>query len=299
MKLAIRQNYAILTGYGLCHSPWRKGLRMVRAAFVSFTVAALMGSAGAAVAASPIQPHRALYSLALDHSQSGSGIVGAGGQLYFEWADTCDGWAVEQRYKLRLSYTDADDSELQISLVSWEAKNGQRYRFEVKKLSNGEADEEIRGTAQLPKGKRGTARFTAPESARFPLPKDALFPSAHTIALIEAAKAGQNFLVRPVFDGGSVEGASTVAAAIGQVRLGDSKEANPLLKGRSWAMRMAFFPDSTGVDPRTQGEELPDYELGTDLLENGVSRSMSLDYGSFAVKAKLLKVEPLTAPKCS
>lgn len=272
---------------------------MVRAAFVSISLALVIGGAASAGAAVPIQPHRALYSLALERSQSGSGIVGAGGQLYFEWADTCDGWAVAQRYKLRLSYSDSDDSDLQISLVSWEAKSGQRYRFEVKKLTNGEPDEDIRGTAQLPKGKRGTARFTIPEKASFPLPRETLFPSAHTIALIDAARAGQNFYVRPVFDGGSVEGPSLVAAAISPPRSGSPAESNPLLKGRSWAMRMAFFPETAGVDPQTKGEELPDYELGADLLENGVSRSMSLDYGSFAVRATLLKVEPLAAPKCS
>lgn len=276
---------------------------MVRAAFVSLTIALALagpgGGVGAAVAATPIQPHRAIYELALSSSQSGSGIIGAGGQLYFEWADACDGWAVEQRYKLRLSYTDSDDSDLQISLVSWEAKNGQRYRFEVKKMSNGEIDEDIRGTAQVSKGKRGLARFTTPEPARFTLPKDVLFPSAHTIALIEAAKAGQVFLSRHVFDGGSVEGATLVSAAISLARPANPKEANPLLKGRSWGMRMAFFPDAAGVDPQTQGEEQPDYELGADLLENGVSRAMTLDYGQFAVRAKLLKVEPLAAAKCS
>ena len=272
---------------------------MVRAAFVSFSMAVALTGAGAASAATVIQPHRAIYELALDRSQSSSGIVGAGGQLYFEWADTCDGWAVAQRYKLRLSYTDADDSDLQISLVSWEAKNGQRYRFEVKKMTNGEIDEDIRGTAQAPKGKRGEARFTNPEAARFQLPKDVLFPSAHTIALIEAAKAGQVFLSKHVCDGGSVEGATMVTAAIGLTRPSNPKETNPLLKARSWGMRMAFFPEQVGVDPQTQGEEQPDYELGADLLENGVSRTMTLDYGQFAVRAKLLKVEPLAAAKCS
>ncbi len=272
---------------------------MVRAAFVSLTIAVGLAGAGGAEAASPIQPHRAIYSLALSHTQEGSGIIGAGGQLYFEWADTCDGWAVEQRYKLRLSYTDADDSDLQTSLVSWEAKNGQRYRFEVKKANNGEMEEDTRGTAQAPKGKRGLARFTMPEVARIALPKDVMFPSAHTLALLDAAKAGQSFLSKQVFEGVSIEGATTVTAAIGLPRSSNPKETNPLLKGRSWMMRMAFFPDSTGTDPRTLGEELPDYELGADMLENGVSRAITLDYGSFAVKAKLLKVEPLAAAKCS
>ena len=48
------------------------------------------------------------------------------------------------------------------------------------------------------------------------LPPGALFPSAHTILLIEKAKAGEDFVARQVFDGATVEGAVLVSAVIGK-----------------------------------------------------------------------------------
>jgi hypothetical protein len=38
--------------------------------------------------------------------------------------------------------------------------------------------------------------------------------------------------------------------------------------------------------------------LALDLLGNGVARSMLLDYGDFAVEARLIQIEALPRPKC-
>ena len=59
----------------------------------------------------------------------------------------------------------------------------------------------------------------------------------------------------------------------------------------SWGVRFAFF--ATG----DQGAN-PEYELALDLLGNGISRSMLLDYGDFAVDARLVQIEALPRPKC-
>ncbi len=60
-----------------------------------------------AAQAADIDPHRALYSLTLDSARSGSGVLGATGAMYYEWGETCDGWTVEQRFRLRLSYAES------------------------------------------------------------------------------------------------------------------------------------------------------------------------------------------------
>jgi hypothetical protein len=38
--------------------------------------------------------------------------------------------------------------------------------------------------------------------------------------------------------------------------------------------------------------------LALDLLGNGIARSMLLDYGDFAVDARLLQIQALPRPKC-
>ena len=56
-------------------------------------------------------------------------------------------------------------------------------------------------------------------------------------------------------------------------------------------MRLAFFP----ADPK---EEKPDYELGMLLLDNGVSRDMVIDYGDYAIRAKLDDIEAAAQAGC-
>ena len=245
-----------------------------------------------------IAPHRALYKLSLASAKSASGVIGASGAMVYEWGETCDGWTVQQRFRLRLEYSEQENVEVSSTLVTWESKDGLRYRFNERRLRNGEVDEEIRGDAKLDgKDKAGTAEFTKPEAASLALPAGALFPTAHTVLLIERAQAGDQFVARKVFDGATVENAGQITAAIGpELKSGPSTPdeklpKSPLLTRPSWRMRLAFFPANSKA-------EQPDYELGMRLLDNGVSQDMSLDYSDYIIHARLDDIEPLPRPGC-
>ena len=260
--------------------------------------------------ATEISPHRALYSLSLETSKTGSGVVDASGAMIYEWGETCDAWTVQQRFRLRLVYEDADPVELSSTLVSWESKDGLRYRFNERRLRNGEPDEEVRGEARLAgAGKGGKADFTKPDATSLTLGPNVLFPTAHTLLLIERAAAGDNFLSRDVFDGATEDNASQISAVIGprvdstaisdktaagSKAAADSKAKtlkSPLIERPSWRVRLAFFPADTKSDA-------PDYELGMRLFDNGVSGDMSLDYSDYVIRAKLDEIEPLSKPSC-
>ncbi len=43
----------------------------------------------------------------------------------------------------------------------------------------------------------------------------------------------------------------------------------------------------------------PEYTLSFDLYENGVSGSLKLDYGAFALRARLRKLEILPSAACA
>lgn len=248
--------------------------------------------------AADIAPHRALYSLSLASAKSSSGVVGATGAMVYEWGETCDGWTVQQRFRLRLQYAEQDNVDVSSSLVTWESKDGLRYRFNERRLRNGDVDEEVKGEAKLDgPGKGGAAEFSKPEAATLPLAPGVLFPTAHTILLIERARAGDQLVTRNVFDGATVENASQISAVIGpELKPGASSAdeklpKSPLLNRPSWRMRLAFFP------PNNTNEQ-PDYELGMRLLDNGVSQDMSLDYSDYVIRAKLDDIEPLPRPSC-
>jgi hypothetical protein len=280
----------------------------------SVTLAAglMLGWAGLAQA-TEISPHRALYSLSLESSKAGSGVVDASGAMIYEWGETCDAWTVQQRFRLRLVYEDADPVELSSTLVSWESKDGLRYRFNERRLRNGEPDEEVRGEARLDgAGKGGKADFSKPDATSLTLAPNVLFPTAHTLLLIERAAAGDNFLSRDVFDGATEDNASQITAVIGArmepATTGDKAAAgkagkagkagnkdkvlkSPLIERPSWRVRLAFFPADTKSDE-------PDYELGIRLFDNGVSGDMSLDYSDYVIRAKLDEIESLSKPAC-
>jgi hypothetical protein len=241
-----------------------------------------------------IAPHRALYTMTLGSARNDSGVIDANGTMDYEWGETCDGWTIEQRYRLKMRYAESHDVDIASSFVTWESKDGLRYRFNQRQTRNGELDEEIRGEARLDgPGKGGVAEFTKPRPQTLKLAPGVLFPSAHTILLIDKAREGKTFVSRQVFDGATDENAVQVSAVIGAKVTAEpaSAKLNPLLEQPGWQVRLAFFP----VDVKA---EEPDYELGMDLLDNGVSRDMVIDYGDYSIRAKLDDIEALGKPSC-
>lgn len=258
---------------------------------------AMTMAVGSAFAAD-ITPYRAIYSLTLASTKPSSGVVGASGAMLDEWGDTCDGRTEQEHSKLRLEYVDQDSVDITSSLVTWESKDGRRYRFNQRTTRNGQLDDETKGEAALEApGKGGTAEFTKPEAATLTLAPGVLFPMAHTIRLIDGAQAGQQFISVHVFDGGTLENASQITAVIGP-RLapgatdGEAKGIrDPLLDHPSWRVRLAVFP--AGGDA-----EEPDYEETIRLFENGIMQDMILDYGDYVIHAKLDEIAPLPKPSC-
>jgi hypothetical protein len=262
--------------------------------FVLVAGLAAMAPLAPAASGAEIAPHRALYSMTLGSARNDSGVVDARGTMVYEWGETCEGWTIEQRYRLKMRYGETPDVDIVSSFVTWESKDGLRYRFNQKQSRNGEVDQDIRGEARLDApGKGGIAEFVKPQPQTLKLEPGVLFPSMHTMLLIDQAHEGENFVSRHVFDGATDENAVQISAAIGVKVTADPTAATlaPLLQRPGWRVRLAFFP----VDAAA---ERPDYELGMRLLDNGVSQDMLIDYGEYSIRAKLDDIEPLTKPNC-
>jgi hypothetical protein len=71
----------------------------------------------------------------------------------------------------------------------------------------------------------------------------------------------------------------------------DTQTASALSGIRRWPVVISYFNEAAGDAP-------PDYTLSFDLYENGVSGSLKLDYGAFALRANLRKLEILPATAC-
>src|SRR5690349_2287837 len=137
---------------------------MTRALQVGWLIAAIAGMAAAPVAAAEIASHRALYKMSLGRAGGESGVTAASGTMAYQWGESCDGWTVEQRYRMKIGYAESPDVSIASNFVTWEAKDGLRYRFNQKETRNGADEEEVKGEAKLDgPGQGGAATFELPK----------------------------------------------------------------------------------------------------------------------------------------
>lgn len=240
-----------------------------------------------------VAPHKATYKLRLDHARIQSGISDVDGVMSFAWNDACDGWTIDQRFQVKFSYTEGQDMNLVTNYATWEAKDGSAYRFNVRKLVNGEVDEELSGGATLNAGRGGQVKYDKPAVKALALKPGTMFPTAHTLRVLNQAGTQENLFSVPVFDGAEAEGASPVNTIVGKPRNPAELKVkdSDLLAAKAWQVSLAFFP----INP---GETLPDYETSMVLQENGIVRSMLVDYGDFRVTMELLTLERAARPPC-
>ncbi|WP_186455982.1 cell envelope integrity EipB family protein [Nitrospirillum pindoramense] len=241
-----------------------------------------------------MSPHRAAYRLTLASSREGSRVTGVVGAMNFAWNDVCRGWTTEQRFQIRFLYSEADDQEMTTSYTTWEAKDGSVYRFNVRKQTSGQPDEEMKGVATLNGEAGGVAHFERPKPLDVELAPGTVFPTAHTLLLIDQARRGDTpVYVRPVFDGSEAEEAGPVSAVIGQAKplAKDAVVVAALHKDKAWPVHLAFFAND-------EQQALPDYDTAMMLMDNGIVQSMLIDYGDFKVRAELVALEPLPKPAC-
>jgi hypothetical protein len=261
-------------------------------------IAALLLLSGTAQAAPAValQPHRAVYSLSLDMTRGQRSVISIDGEMEYSWALACDGSSFEQNYQVAMAYASGDTLTRKTRYAGWESADGHELTYNLSSNTNGSDNEDIRGTARLDDAGRGDAVFKTPADLKQDIPVGSLFPTAHMERLVAAMRQGQPIFTAGFFDGSSTDGPQYVSVAIGRAQSGEPS-ADPLLRGPSHAISMAFF--GLGADKgQDKSKELPDYELRQRLFENGIADRIVIDYGDFAMAAKLDKIEPIEAPHC-
>ncbi len=250
---------------------------------------------GAGAGAAEIASHRASYVLSLGTARTNANITAIHGGMYIDWHEVCDGWIISQRMRFQIFDGDGEAIESEITFSSWEARDGLSYRFTMRTARNGEVTEELRGRAQLDgRDKGGKAKFSQPENLEFDLAPGTIFPTEHSILLIERALANERHFSRVVFDGATSDGALEISAVIGPRMAPEKSDQVKVAEIASrpwWNVRMAFFK------PGDKNSE-PEYETALRMLDNGVGLDFLFDYGDFSIRAKLDRLEALPKPGC-
>ncbi len=260
------------------------------------TAAALFVAIAPVQALTPIEivPHKAAYLFEMVSSDPGGGVANVTGGMTFEWADACDGWALDQHYLLQISNSDGSRTDISTSNVTWEAKDGLRYRFIIKRGRNGALVEDLRGDARLKaQGAGGTVEFSRPKAQMINLPAGTKFPTNFMIGQMRAAANGSRMERDLVFEGSVMEGPQTVTTTILPSRsVPKSEVLNPPLGPNDvWPMYVAYFPAEN-----TDGQ--PETELSIDVQANGIVTEFVVDYGAFKLRASLVKIATLPETGC-
>lgn len=264
--------------------------------------AALIVSAAASAAAlaAPLASHRAAYDITLidpDSPALGSvqTPVAATGLIAYEFrGSACDGYTSSFRQMTEMERSEGDPIAMDVNATSFETGDGASMRFKID--TKGVQDTPpIAGTATRGANDDLKVELTQPDAKTIDFGRDVLFPTQHVERLIEAARDGGGVVQARVYDG-SDTGAKIYAtlAVIGKEATkpsDNSSNASALKDVRRWPVVVSYFNEASK-------DSSPEYTLSYDLYENGVSGSLKLDYGTFALSAHLRKLEILPTSAC-
>ncbi|MES2710328.1 MAG: DUF1849 family protein [Pseudomonadota bacterium] len=250
---------------------------------------------GTPIEARHMAGHRAAYRLTLDRARENSDIAQASGAMLFEVLDACDGWTVRQRLTLKLVDRDGNETETVSDYSTYETRDGARLRFALTQSSQGAVSSQVQGEAEVTAA-GGTVRFVQPQPRETPLPQGTLLPMAHTIATLNAARAGSRILAVPLLDGTTAGGAqdTTTVMSPWQAAAMTDPRFSALVPLGSSRMRIAFFDRDPGS--QSGGAGTPDYEVSLRYYENGVADELKMDFGEFVVDGRMVELVVLPSP---
>lgn len=229
--------------------------------------------------------HKALYTLTLDTAQNND-VIAAQGTMGYEVTDACDGWAVRQQLRMTITNADGQQVEMASDYATWESKDGLRFRYHMKQTTDTAVTSQTDGEASLERiGGPGTAHYSLPGDTISKLPPGTVFPMAHTVALIAAAREHKHFVSLPLFDGTDENGVENSFIVVLDWK-GPTPNKWPTLSTLpSTKVHISFF------DPQPSAMT-PTYEVTMRYWENGVADDMKMNFGDFIMNARLNQLSP-------
>jgi hypothetical protein len=264
-----------------------------------FVLAATIGGARAQTAP-PLASHRAAYEITLADSASAETLnsqtpIAASGLIAYEFTGSaCQGYASNFRQVTELQRSEGEALSSDVRALTYE--DGASMRFQLDSQTAGDDGPQVVGSAKRSAGGEVAVALTKPAPQSVDLGKDILFPTEHIERVIAQAKQGGGTMQARVFDGSDngkkVFVTMTVIGKLESAPTPESAFADVLGGLRRWPVTVSYFDEAARDAP-------PEYVLSFDLYENGISGSLKLDYGAFALAAKLSKLEMLPTPVCA
>jgi hypothetical protein len=279
---------------------------VARAALLACTLLFIAPSAAVRAQQAPpgpivLVPHRAIYDLSLAQTRGDSQIVSVRGRILYDFSgNACDGYSLTFRQVSELDNSEGKVSTSDLRSTTWEDAAGKNFKFTSQNYVDQNLVNSVEGRAEHD-AEKTEVNLRKPEQKTLELAPDLVFPTEHMVRAIEAARAGKTILSFPVYDGSDtgdkVFNTLTVIGrkiAQGQRQHDDAAAHQPKLANvPRWPVTISYFAKDKAAE---SGEQTPDYAIGFELYDNGISRALTLDYNDFVVSGKLSSLE-LKKPK--
>jgi envelope integrity protein B len=252
-----------------------------------------------------LAPHRAIYDLKLAGSRGTRGIEGVRGRILYDFSGSaCEGYQLEFRQVSELDSGEGKAALSDLRSTTWEDGDGKKFRFNSENLFNERRTDIVDGHADRNE-KTVAVSLSKPKEMHFTVPNSAVFPTEHMRRIIAAAREGKSVLEFPVYDGSeSGEKLYNTLTVIGHpIEPGNkapddaSAKIPALAKLARWPVTISYF-DKSEKKSEQSGEETPVYSISFELYENGISRSLILDYTDFTISGEMTSLEMKNSKPC-
>jgi hypothetical protein len=270
----------------------------IRLAVLTLALLPFVPVCGAAAEDAPIVlvPHRAIYDLSLGETRGNSQIAGVSGRIVYDFSgNACEGYSLDFRQASALDSGEGKGSTSDLRSTTWESADAKSFKVSSENYVDENLSDAVQGHAERHAADTAVS-LMKPEEKNFTLDPQVVFPTEHMVRAIKAARAGNNVLNFPVYDGSETgDKVFNTLTVIGRKlqpneRPHDDVAANePKLAGvPRWPVTISYF-DST--KNQESSEQTPAYAISFELYDNGISRALTLDYNDFVATGKLVSLE--------
>ena len=280
---------------------------MKNAWFLS-TIAALAMSAGIGLAA-PAQnsdviefaSHRAVYDLKLASARGNRPVEAVRGRILYDFSGSqCEGYALQFRQVSEIDAGEGVRMMTDMRATTWEDAAAKSFRFNSQNYVDQKLKSAVDGSAERDASK-AVVNLNKPAAKKVGIDTEVMFPTDHMRRIIAAAREGKTLLQGPVFDGSDTgEKIYDTLTVIGQPIEAEASKPDDaagkdeqLSKMRRWPVSISYFDKS-----KAGGDQLPIYGIKFELYENGISRSLALDYNDFVVSGTMTSLETRPSTPC-
>ncbi len=252
-----------------------------------------------------LAPHRAIYDMTLREAVTGSNVSDIRGRLVFDFeGSTCAGYTLRSRLVTEVVDREGNTTLTDLRSSTWENATGDTFRFENAQYVGQQLSEQVSGKAARGKASEDIkVNLETPANRELKFNGDALFPTQHSVAILQAAQRGERVLQADIYDG-SEQGNKLFKTTTfignpippGSGKLTGIDNSERLNQLTSWPVSISYYD---AVANLAQDEGLPTYEMSFRLFSNGVSRDLTINYGDFLVRAELTRIDFHEPTKCA